>query len=203
MRLAWRRDSYLLAVLLGESVSEGNLDTGVSRSKDYSCMKGITDFPLRLVLCLPAVLMTAGTLCGQTPDTYQITPDKTTMLIGESRTFPMVDQTGRAQTHVTWTLSDVDAFESTVGDQVQLIPKRAGEFRLTARTDFATAEGSVKVVEGSTLPPGTVKWTSGAKGGCKTVKVLPVFPQPNGPAMFQQTICEDGEYVAASGDSFI
>lgn len=157
----------------------------------------ITDFPLRQVLCLAAILLPVGTLSGQVPSTYQITPDKSTMLIGESRTFRMVDQNGHAQTKVTWTLSDVDAFESTEGDQVQLIPKRAGDFRLTARTDFATAEASVKVVEGSTLPTGTVKWASGGKSGCKTTKVIPAVPRPNGPDIFEQSICEDGEYLAA------
>jgi hypothetical protein len=47
------------------------------------------------------------------------------MLIGESRSFRMVDQNGQAQHKVTWTLSDAGAFASTEGDEVQLVPKRA------------------------------------------------------------------------------
>jgi hypothetical protein len=160
-------------------------------------MRRIATLRIARLLSLGFLLAGASSLFARVPDTYQITPDKSTMLVGESRTFRMVDQNGRAQTKVTWTLSDADAFESIVGDEIGLTPKRVGDFRLTARTDFATAEASVTVVEGTALPPGTVKWTSGAKKGCKTMKLLPAFPTANGPDFFEQSICEDGEYVAA------
>jgi len=149
------------------------------------------------ILCLNALLLWAGPLFGQMPNSYQITPDKTTMLVGETRRFRMVDQNGQAQHKVTWTISDASAFQSVEGDELQLYAKQSGEFRLSARTDFATAEGTVKVAEGSALPAGTVKWASGAKNGCKTTRIIPAVQVPNGPAMFQQSICEDGEYVAA------
>ena len=139
----------------------------------------------------------AVALFGQASSTYLITPDKTTMLIGESRPFRMVDQNGHAQHKVAWTISDADAFQSIDGDELWLIPKRAGDFRLTARTDFATAEATVKVMEGPALPAGTVKWSSGKMKGCKTTKIIPAVPRPNGPDIFEQSSCEDGEYVAA------
>jgi hypothetical protein len=71
------------------------------------------------------LLLCAVALFGHGPNSYQITPDKTTMLIGESRSFRMVDQNGQAQHKVTWTISDAGAFASTEGDEVQLVPKRA------------------------------------------------------------------------------
>jgi hypothetical protein len=152
---------------------------------------------LRPILWFGLSLLWAVALFGHGPNSYQITPDKTTMLIGESRSFRMVDQNGQAQHKVAWTLSDAGAFASTEGDEVQLVPKRAGDFRLTARTDFATAEASVKVVDGPALPVGTVKWSSGSKKGCKTTKIIPAVPKPNGPDIFEQSICEDGEDAAA------
>jgi len=160
-------------------------------------MRKTCGFPLRQILCSGVSLLWAVALFGHGPNSYQITPDKSTMLIGEWRSFRMVDQNGQAQHKVTWTLSDADAFESTEGDEVQLVPKRAGDFRLMARTDFATAEASVKVVDGAALPVGTVKWSSGGKKGCKTTKIIPAVPRPNGPDIFEQSICEDGEYAAA------
>jgi hypothetical protein len=33
--------------------------------------------------------------------------------------------------------------------------------------------------------------------GCKTVKIILARPTPNGPYVFQQSICPDGEFVAA------
>jgi hypothetical protein len=160
-------------------------------------MRKTAGFPLRQIPWFGVPLLWAVALFGHSPNSYQITPDKTTMLIGEWRSFRMVDQNGQAQRKVTWTLSDADAFESIEGDEVQLVPKRAGDFRLTARTDFATAEASVKVVDGPALPVGTVRWSSGSKKGCKTTKIIQAVPKPNGPDIFEQSICEDGEYVAA------
>ena len=161
-------------------------------------MNKTVGFPLAGFTGVWILLLCAPLLFGGSPNTYQITPDQTTMLVGESRQFRMVDQDGRAQLKVTWTLSDADAFERIEGDEVQLVPKRTGEFRLTARTDFATAEATVKVVDRSTaLEPGTKKWTSGAAKGCHTVKLIPAAAMPNGPFVYQQTVCEDGEYLAA------
>jgi hypothetical protein len=160
-------------------------------------MRPKTGISLALRLCLPAVLFCAPISFAHRPDSYQITPDKTTMLIGESRAFRMVDQNGRAQQKVTWTISNVDAFQSIEGDELHLMARQAGEFRIIARTDFATAEATVTVLEGSNLPSGTVKWHSGAMEGCKTTKIIPARPTPSGPYVFQQSVCGDGEYVAA------
>ena len=148
------------------------------------------------LLCCSVLLWTKA-LFAQGPNSYQITPNKATMLIGQWRPFCMVDQDGHAQHKVTWTVSDEDAFQTVEGDDLQLGAKRAGEFRVTARTDFAVAEATVKVMEGSTLPAGTVQWSSGKIAGCKTVKIIQAAPRANGPAMFVQSQCEDGQYAAA------
>ncbi len=149
------------------------------------------------MLCFGVLLLWADALFAQGPNSYQITPNTTTMLIGEWRSFRMVDQNGQAQHKVTWTISDAEAFQSSQGDELQLTPKRAGDFRVTARTDFAVAEAAVKVIEGSTLPVGTVKWSSGKMAGCKSTRILQAVPRANGPAIYEQSRCEDGEYVAA------
>jgi hypothetical protein len=52
-------------------------------------------------------------------------------------------------------------------------------------------------MEGESLPIGTVKWSSGAVAGCKTTKIIPAVPSPNGPDVYEQSQCEDGQYVAA------
>jgi hypothetical protein len=160
-------------------------------------MRKIIIGPLKVMLCLGVLLLTNGTAFGARPNTYQITPYKTTMVIGESRSFRMVDETGQAQHKVKWTLSDADAFLETEGDEFHLYARRTGEFRLTARTDFATAEASVRVVEAKDMTQGTLRWQSGKKDGCTTIKILPARPNGNGVYAFQQTQCEDGVYIAA------
>jgi len=47
------------------------------------------------------------------------------MLVGEWRSFRMVDQYGHGQQRVTWTISDPDSFESTQADELRLSPRRA------------------------------------------------------------------------------
>jgi len=154
-------------------------------------------FALHPFWCLSLVLLTAVSLLAQGPDHYAVSPEKTTMLIGESRPFRMVDQNGRAQHKVTWTISDADAFQSFEGDELILTARRAGDFRLTARTDFVTAEASVRVMDGPALPVGTIKWAAGKMDGCNTTKIIPAVPRPNGPDIFVQSQCTDGEYIAA------
>jgi hypothetical protein len=153
--------------------------------------------PFRGMLCLGVSLLAGGAAFGAGPKTYQITPDKTMMVVGESRSFRMVDENGQAQHKVRWTLSDADAFEETEGDELHLYARRAGDFRLTARTDFATAEASVKVVEAKDMTAGTMRWQSGKKEGCATTKILPARPNANGVYAFQESQCEDGVYIAA------
>ena len=162
-------------------------------------MRRTTIDPLRAILSLCMSLLAGGTAFGASPNSYQITPDKTTMAVGESRSFRMVDENGQAQHKVRWTLSDVDAFQETEGDELHLYARRAGEFRLMARTDFATAEASVKVVEAKDMTQGTMRWQSGKKEGCTTTKILPARPNGSGVFAYQQSQCEDGVYLAAYG----
>jgi len=152
--------------------------------------------PLRAILWLCVLLLAGGTTFGSSPNTYQITPDKSTMVIGESRSFRMVDENGQAQHKVRWTLSNVDASQETDGDELHFYASRVGEFRLTARTDFATAEASVKVVEAKDMTQGTMRWQSGKKEGCTPTKILPARPNASGVYAYQQSQCEDGVYLA-------
>jgi hypothetical protein len=185
--------SYLL-VDASESTPSRNLDSHILRLKDSHEMR-IFPRPVPPILCL-LVFVAATPLFARAPNIYQITPATTTMLVGESRPFRMVDENGRAQQKVTWILSDEDAFQSIPGDELRLFSKRAGEFRLTARTDFAVAEATIKVTDGPVPVPGTVQWSSGSMPGCTTTRLIKAKPG-YGPDVFQQSRCEDGEYLAA------
>jgi hypothetical protein len=143
------------------------------------------------------LLLARGSALGASPNTYQITPDKTTMAVGESRSFRMVDENGEAQHNVRWTLSGSEASQETEGDEFHVYASRVGEFRLMARTDFATAEASIEVVEAKDITPGTMRWQSGKKDGCTTIKILPARPNASDVYVYQQSQCEDGVYVAA------
>lgn len=160
-------------------------------------MKWITGFLLSRVRCLAVFLLWAVTLPGQTSSHLIITPDKATLLIGESRSFRLVDQNGHMQRNVSWTISSPDAFQADEGDELNITAKKAGDFSIGARSGDRSARAAVKVLEGGTMPVGTVKWSAGTIPGCKTTKIIPAVPSANGPDVYEQSQCEDGQYVAA------
>jgi hypothetical protein len=153
--------------------------------------------PSRTAFLLSVLLLAAGTAFGARPNTYQITPDKSTMTLGESRSFRMVDENGQAQHKVKWTLSNAGDSQEIEGDELHFYASHVGEFRLRARTDFATAEASVKVVEEKDMTRGTMRWQSGKKEGCATTQILQARPNASGVYVYQQSQCEDGVYLAA------
>lgn len=149
-----------------------------------------------LIACFSVLLWTNGLLAQSTPF-LTITPRSVTMLVGDSQPFRLVHQDGHMQRNVTWTVFDRDAFQAQDGDELVLTPKRAGDFRIDARTGDGGAEATVKVVEAASLPIGTAKWSAPTAEGCKTTKIMPAVPSPNGPDVFEMSQCQDGEYVQA------
>jgi hypothetical protein len=75
--------------------------------------------------------------------------------------------------------------------------KRAGDFTIQARSDNGSSGATITVMDGAALPQGTVKWSGAAIDGCKTTKVIPAVPSANGPDIYEQSQCQDGEYLAA------
>jgi len=161
----------------------------------HGSMKIRVRFVLPGVLCCAVLLAVA--VRGQQPTFVMITPEKATMLVGETREFRLVDQKGQMQRYVVWDVSDSSALELGKGDQATIRAKRAGDFRIGARTAEGSAEATVKVMAGTKLPIGTVKWTAGTIQGCKTTKIMPAVPSASGADVFEQSQCEDGQYIAA------
>jgi hypothetical protein len=146
---------------------------------------------------LLALLLWANALPGQGSHSINITPEKATLLIGESKTFRLVDQNGQMQRNVSWLISDSDAFQSQEGDELVVTAKRAGDFTISAHTPDGSGEATIKVMEGDTLPQGTAKWTGVSIPGCKSTRVTPAVPSASGIDIFEQSSCEDGEYITA------
>lgn len=156
-------------------------------------MKRIT----RYCVSAAVLLLLAGAACGQGARSVGITPEKATLLVGESRTFRLVDQNGRTQRDASWAVSDSDAIESQSGPELTVTAKRAGDFTISAQSANGSAEASVKVLEGTSLPMGTAKWTGVSFEGCKSVHVVPAVPSASGVDIYDQSICPDGEYISA------
>jgi hypothetical protein len=177
-------------------VPASNIDGSGAETKDGLMRRG-TVISWRMFMGAALLLFFGGAASCSRANTYQITPDQSTMVIGESRSFRMVDENGQTQHKVRWMVSDASAFQESEGDELHLWARRTGEYRLTGRTDFASAEASVKVVEAKDMTQGSVKWQSGKREGCATTKIIPARPGVSGADVFEQSQCADGVYLAA------
>src|SRR5271155_2182836 len=70
----------------------GNLDINVCAFECCRVMQKTVSRVLQGIMCLTLLPLSAVALSGQSPAVLIVTPDKATMLIGESRTFRLVDQ---------------------------------------------------------------------------------------------------------------
>jgi hypothetical protein len=145
---------------------------------------------------LAVLLLWAVTLRGQSSSFVVITPQSATLLVGESRSFRLVDQNGQIQHNVSWTISDPDALQPTPGDELTITAKQAGEFHISAQSKNGSAEATVKVLGGK-MPVGTAIWTSPRVPGCKSIQLVQAMPSANGPDMYDTSHCEDGDYITA------
>jgi len=148
--------------------------------------------------CLASLLIAlwAFSVAGQNTSFVTITPHTVTMTVGGSRPFRLVNQNGKTQHDVSWSVSDSEALKVQGGDEVELTAMRDGNFRLTARSAAGGDEIEVKVLAGP-LPTGTVIWSGPAVPGCKPTKMTQAVPTQNGPDLYEETQCEDGHYVTA------
>jgi len=139
----------------------------------------------------------ASALWGQSVPFVTITPSAATMLVGESRPFRLVDQNGRPQRNVSWTISNPPGLQADEGDELVVTARQPGEFRISARSANGAAEATVKVLEGTSLPQGAAKWSSPDLEGCKTTEIKPAVPSASGIDVYVLTQCGDGQYLEA------
>ena len=136
-------------------------------------------------------------LSAQSAPLVSVSPASATMLVGESHRFRAVDGSGHALRNVDWTVFEPGIVEITAGDEVLVTALRAGKVTLRAHAGDGSADAHIEVVEGNSLPQGTVIWSSGDLPGCRTRKIMPAVPVPNGPDVFEESQCADGTYIRA------
>lgn len=149
--------------------------------------------------CLIAVtiVICCNLLQAQSAPAVTVSPASVTMLVGESRRFRAVDDSGRPLRNVDWIASESGIVEVSSEEEVVVTARQVGKVTLMAHTSLGSANAHIEVVGGSTLPQGTVIWSSGDLRGCRTTKIMPAVPVANGPDVFEQSECTDGTYIRA------
>ena len=137
-------------------------------------------------------------LRAQSAPAVTVSPASATMTVGETRRFRAVDGNGHALRNVDWTALEPGVLEVSSQDEVVVTAQQVGKVTLMAHTsDGGSAKAHIEVVGNGPLPLGTIIWSSGDLPGCKTSKIMPAVPVPNGPDVFEQSQCVDGTYIRA------
>lgn len=150
------------------------------------------------IACL-AVAMIGQLAFAQGSNAILVVPSRITMLVGETHVFRAVGKDGHMLRNVSWSLSsDHDANLTADGEEAIIqAGQPSSNIVLTANAGGGSAEASIEIRSGNSLPIGTVKWSVTELPGCKTTKITPAVPSAGGPDIYVQEVCPDGTYVRA------
>jgi outer membrane protein assembly factor BamB len=153
--------------------------------------------------CVRIFLLCAGmtplTAQAQTPQSMTVSPDKATMLVGETRTFRAVGKDGRIRHNVRWGISPQSAASITAnGDEVTVQAQGASpSVLLTASAEGDSADASIEIRPAGDMPAGTRIWSVSPTPGCKATKMTQAVPSANGPDLYVEESCPDGSMIRA------
>lgn len=171
-----------------------NLDAGASESDNHNMCHLSPERAIKFALVACFLVLYLSPAFAQ----VAVSPAKVTMLVGDSQRFRVVDSRGRMLTSVHWTISRKELADVAQGADISVVAKQPGRFTLTAHASEGYAEAQVEVLQGTTMPVGTIRWSGVNWPGCKTSEIIPAVPSATGVAdVFENAMCADGQYVAA------
>lgn len=155
-------------------------------------------FRNRLPILALSILLSLCVL-AQAPATLTVSPNKATMLVGETRTFRAVGKDGRIRPNVRWEISPSYAAEVTMnGDEVTVTAREASpSVMLAATAEGDSADASIEIRAQGDMKPGTTLWSVAPTPGCKTTQMIQAVPSANGPDLYVQETCPDGTMLRA------
>jgi hypothetical protein len=159
--------------------------------------------PSTLRNCFQIFLVSAGMMSlsgsAQTLPPITVSPDKATMLVGETHTFRAVGKDGRIRHNVRWGISPQNAAAITMnGDEVTVQAREASpSVLLTASADGDSADASIEIRPAGDMPVGTRIWSVSPTPGCKATKMTQAVPSANGPDLYVQEECPEGGMIRA------
>jgi hypothetical protein len=124
----------------------------------------------------------AGTLSA--PASLSVTPTGVNMLVNGTQQFTAVDDQGRPRSDATWTLSDTTlaTIDSAASPTVTAVA--VGQVTLTANVGTVSAQTAINILTGTSLPMGTILWTSPNPSGSAPTQIVQAAPVTGGPALY-------------------
>lgn len=131
------------------------------------------------------------------PVSLAITPATVNMVVNDIQSFSAVDDQNRVRTDAIWSVSDatIAAFtDSSSGDIAGVGP---GQVIVTATLDGRTAQATVNVFSGTSLPVGTVSWFVSASLGSVTNDIAQATSVVGAPELYALESNSSGALVRA------
>jgi hypothetical protein len=135
------------------------------------------------------------------PQSILLTPDTMAILVGEERDLEVVDEQGRPRGGATWSVTPSNVAEvSTSTGRPMLKGLAAGLATVVANLQGFTAQATVNVFAGVSLPAGTVRWSVTPTLGFATTKILQAQPAKNAPDLYAVENGPAGETLVRAFD---
>jgi hypothetical protein len=128
------------------------------------------------------------------PVALAVTPDNVNMLVGDTRSFTAVDELGRVRTDATWSVSDNTVASLSTDGSGTVMGLAPGQITLTAIVQTVSAQVTVNILTGVSLPVGTVAWSVAAAAGSDIQQIVQAEPVAGAPDFYS---VESGGVVRA------
>jgi Glucodextranase, domain B/IPT/TIG domain len=135
------------------------------------------------------------TLSMQGPISLQVTPPNANMLVGGTQSFTAVDDQEVRRPDATWTVSDSTIASFVNGSPNTLMANAVGQVTLTATVGGVSAQTTVTVLSGTSLPSGTVLWSAPPVAGFTTQQIVQAVPTANAPDLYAIDTDGNGDFV--------
>jgi|SRR5579872_2359535 hypothetical protein len=156
-------------------------------------------FRIHLPMVALSIVLFSPCVLAQAPATMTVSPNKATMLVGETRTFRAVGKDGRIRHNVRWEISPSYAAAVTLnGEEVTVTAREAApSVMLTASAEGDSADAAIEIRGKGDMTPGTTLWSVAPTPGCKATQMIQAVPSANGPDLYVQETCPEGTMLRA------
>ncbi len=128
------------------------------------------------------------------PQGIVLTPSTMSILVDDERDLEVLDEQGRPRSGATWTASPSGIVEiSTSAGRPVLKGLSAGQATVTANLQGFMADTTVNVFAGTSLPPGTVRWSVTPTANFTTAQMIQASPAENAPDLYSIELGPAGE----------
>jgi hypothetical protein len=125
-----------------------------------------------------------------TPTSLQITPSNAQMLVGDTRLFRAVDNSGRPRPDAVWSIDNATLASLADDGSPAVTAVAGGSVTLTAAVGGVSAQATITILAQTSFDPGTVLWSAPSVSGRPASQLVQGSSSSGGPDLY--AITDDG-----------